>query len=261
MIIDDGTRHLLIAYAEKYEQKSFIETDPVSFVHRVKGERNQEVMGFIASWLSYGSRKQFMPKINRLIDWSKGEIYQWVKSGEFKTVIPANDDCFYRLYNNRMIHNHLYALQQLLIEHHSLKNFIAQHAHDGLSAVQALCQYYASHKCEGIIPKTSSSASKRLCMYLRWMVRENSPVDLGIWKDIIPAHSLIMPLDTHVIKMANQLGLITSKTQTMKMALHLTAIMKEVFPNDPLKGDFALYGHSVAQMDEHSIPSTSDKGQ
>jgi uncharacterized protein (TIGR02757 family) len=82
-------------------------------------------------------------------------------------------------------------------------------------------------------------------MFLRWMVRTNSPVDLGLWADFIDCRSLIIPLDTHVLQQSERLGLITSKTASMTAARKLSAVLATIFPDDPLKGDFALFGHGV----------------
>ena len=82
-------------------------------------------------------------------------------------------------------------------------------------------------------------------MFLRWMVRDNSPVDLGIWKDSIDKRTLIMPLDTHVLTQAHHLKLLKSKSTSMSIAKKLTAEMAKVFPTDPLKADFALFGYGV----------------
>ena len=82
-------------------------------------------------------------------------------------------------------------------------------------------------------------------MFLRWMVRKESPVDLGLWNDIIDQRTLIMPLDTHVIQEANRLGLIKTKSTSMKIACELTEKLRKIFPEDPLKGDFALFGYGI----------------
>ena len=82
-------------------------------------------------------------------------------------------------------------------------------------------------------------------MFLRWMVRKDSPVDLGLWNDIIDQRTLIMPLDTHVIQEANRLGLIKTKSTSMKIACELTEKLRKIFPEDPLKGDFALFGYGI----------------
>lgn len=82
-------------------------------------------------------------------------------------------------------------------------------------------------------------------MFLRWMVRDSSPVDLGIWNKLIDKRTLIIPLDTHVLQEAHKLKLINSKTASMSVAIKLTEKLKEIFPEDPLKGDFALFGYGV----------------
>ncbi|MCF0193503.1 MAG: DUF2400 family protein, partial [Prevotella sp.] len=96
-------RKLLIELAEKYETADFIKGDPSWFMHQVEGDGNKEAIAFIASCFSYGSRKQFMPKIQMLLDDSKGYVYQWLMAADYKAVVPENDSCFYRLYTNRMV--------------------------------------------------------------------------------------------------------------------------------------------------------------
>ena len=77
------------------------------------------------------------------------------------------------------------------------------------------------------------------------MVRDGSPVDLGIWSDIIDRKTLIIPMDTHVIQEANRLGLLQSKAASMSTAIRLTDSLRKIFPDDPLKGDFALFGVGI----------------
>ncbi len=86
------------------------------------------------------------------------------------------------------------------------------------------------------------STCKRLCMFLRWMVRkDNSGVDFGIWKKISPAQ-LICPIDLHVSRVARQHGLIKRKQTDWQTALELTEELKKFDRNDPVKYDFALFG-------------------
>ena len=240
------TKAQLKEYAARYETTVFLKEDPARFMHLVQGANNQETMAFIAANLSYGNRKQFFPKINFVLEKSQGEPYNWVKSGLFEQDIPPTDDCYYRLYTKRMMNSFLKTLQKLLTEHHSLHQYVqATAANDAETAVVALCKYFAAHGQEGIVPINARSACKRICMFLRWMVRDNSPVDLGIWKDTIDKRTLIMPLDTHVLTQAQRLKLLKSKSTSMSIAKKLTAEMAKVFPNDPLKADFALFGYGV----------------
>ena len=82
-------------------------------------------------------------------------------------------------------------------------------------------------------------------MFLRWMVRDGSPVDLGLWSDFMDRRTLIMPLDTHVVQESLRMGLLKSRTASMGTARRLTDAMLEIFPDAPLKGDFALFGLGV----------------
>ena len=73
-IIEEETRKRIMYLAEKYETKDFLPADPSSFMHKVEGKANMEAMAFIASCLSYGSRKQFFPKIQFLLDDARGDV-------------------------------------------------------------------------------------------------------------------------------------------------------------------------------------------
>lgn len=237
--------------AQKYETTDFLQGDPSWFMHEVIGNQNQETMAFIASCLSYGSRKVFMPRIQYLLDCSHCEPYDWIKTGRFALDIPNNDECFYRLYSNGMIYDLLRALQSMLLGYGSMKDYILSYARskesklDTLMAIEAICSFFDAAGVRGIVPKNTSSCCKRVCMFLRWMVRSNSPVDLGLWSDIIDRRTLIMPLDTHVIQESLQLGLLEHKTASMSAAIKLSNRLAEFFPDDPLKGDFALFGHGI----------------
>lgn len=82
-------------------------------------------------------------------------------------------------------------------------------------------------------------------MFLRWMTRSGSPVDIGLWSNFIDKATLPIPLDTHVLSQAHRLGLIRSKTASMATAVELSKKLSAVFPKDPAKGDFALFGYGV----------------
>ena len=249
MVLSDAKRQsrVLRSYAEKYETASFIEGDPSWFMHQVSGKVNQEVTAFIAACLSYGSREQFVPKIQLLLDCAKGNLYEWVKSGAYSKDIPDDsDDCFYRLYTFRQFNIYLCRLRQMLLEYDSIGQYVRQHCDgDAMSAIKAICLWFADTDTNHIVPKDTQSPCKRICLFLHWMVRSDSPVDLGLWADFIDRRTLIIPLDTHVLQQSVCLRLLSSKTATMSTAKRLTDKLSEVFPDDPLKGDFALFGYGV----------------
>ena len=240
------TTDLLKTLASRYETSDFLPADPSWFMHQVKGSLNQETTAFIASSLSYGSRKQFFPKIQFIIDAAKGDVYEWVKERRFNNDIPDTQQCYYRLYTCHTMNMFLHALADMIEDHGSIKGFMQTNdVHDGLSAVRSITEFFAKKGIETIIPKNTSSACKRVCMFLRWMVRSDSPVDLGLWSDIIDRRTLIMPLDTHVIQESVKIGLMSKASSSMSAAIKLTNKMREIFPDDPLKGDFALFGYGV----------------
>ena len=236
----------LIQFAEKYETAEFLPGDPSWFMHQVTGRRNQEAIAFIASALSYGSRQQFMQKIMYIFEQTSGQPDRWVREGLYKSCFRADDKlCFYRLYTNSQMHSFLTTYRQLLLQYGSLGEYVRANAQTATEAISLICRYFNQYDSSGIIPKDTTSACKRLCMFLRWMVRTGSPVDLGLWSDFISSSTLIIPLDTHVLQQATRLGLIQSKTATMSAARRLTDRLREVFPDDPVKGDYALFGYGV----------------
>lgn len=96
-----------------------------------------------------------------------------------------------------------------------------------------------------VVPQNAGSANKRMNMFLRWMVRTGSPVDIGLWTWFSPA-DLVMPLDTHVLRQAKKLRLISERSAgTEKTARELTRALKQIWPDDPCRGDFALFGLGV----------------
>lgn len=242
--------------AEIYETESFLDGDPSWFMHQVEGNENKELVAFVASTLSYGSRKQFMPKIQFLVDCgrSAGFFRDWISTKAYEKDIPRYENkCFYRLYTYATMNKMFSALQEMLEEYGSMRDFMVHSSGGrmmtGLEAVEKIVGFFSSRNIEGIIPKNTQSSCKRICMFLRWMVRTDSPVDIGIWNDIVDCKTLIIPMDTHVLQEANRLGLMTTKTASMSSAMKLTKQLQSVFPDDPLKGDFALFGMGVAETE------------
>lgn len=235
----------IISLADKYETADFLAADPSRFMHCVEGAENREAMAFVASCLSYGSRRQFFPKIQSLLDASHGEVHRWVLSGAWRDAVGDTDECFYRLYTCHDMCLLLSAYGQMLGEYGTMKEYVRRNATVGIEAVESICRYFAAHDASTVVPKNAVSACKRVCMFLRWMVRSGSPVDLGLWADIIDRRTLIMPLDTHVVQEARAMGLFAGSTASMRAARRLTDVMAEVFPDDPLRADFALFGLGV----------------
>jgi uncharacterized protein (TIGR02757 family) len=98
-----------------------------------------------------------------------------------------------------------------------------------------------------------NSSCKRLNMFLRWMVRtDNKGVDLGLWKNIAPSQ-LVCPVDVHVARVARRFGLLQRTAIDWQAALELTAYLRILDKDDPVKYDFALFGEGVM---ENKLPIT-----
>ena len=238
---------LLRRCADRYETVSFIDADPSQFMHRVRGAANKEATAFVASCLSFGSRSQFLPKIQWLLDCAGGNMDRWIRTGAFECDVPPDAArCFYRFFTFATMNSFLREYRSLMSEHGTLGGYVrGECGGDAVKAVAAICARFGGRGEYPVVPKDVRSACKRVCMFLRWMVRSGSPVDLGLWADMIDRRTLVMPLDTHVVQQSVRLGLLGSATASMGAARRLTAALAEVFPDDPLRGDFALFGYGV----------------
>ena len=96
-----------------------------------------------------------------------------------------------------------------------------------------------------VLEVSAKSPQKKLNMFLRWMIRKGPEVDFGIWERF-DCRDLIVPLDTHVCRVAYTLGLTETETFSLKNARRITEALAEAFPDDPCLGDFALFGSGVS---------------
>ena len=250
----DELKKTLLSLADRYEVASFCDEDPSQFLRWYQPEAGRgtvadvEVASFIAAMLAFGNRKQFIPKVREVLetsDRSLGNVSEWLKSGAYKKDFPHGEAKFYRFYSYDDMQVFFGEIADILKEAGSLGEFFRQ-------KMSTRSEYHLLHEIvsasfpkSAIVPKGRSSANKRVHMFLRWMVRRNSPVDLGLWQWADPA-ALLIPLDTHVMQEAAKLGLIPpAATASRKTAELLTAALNEAFPNDPCRGDFALFGLGV----------------
>ena len=244
----------LIALADKYEVASFCDEDPSQFLHWYKkGKVNIEVASFIAAMLAFGNRKQFIPKIRFILetaDNSAGDICSWLKNGAYKKDFLRGTNKYYRFYSFEDMQIFFDELAGILNCEKSMGDFFRKRWMEACDKENGQSSHLAdiisqSFPKSKIVPKGKSSANKRIHMFLRWMVRQNSPVDLGLW-NWYPAADLLIPLDVHVMQEGQKLGLISEKaTASRKTAMELTKKMEEVFPGDPARADYALFGIGV----------------
>ena len=249
----DNTNSLLIEYAKTYNIKEFISSDPIQFPHRFKEKKDIEISAFISSWLAYGNRKAILKTLEEIHkefekDYSSSP-FEFIKNKGFEKY-KDNKKSLYRFYK----YNDYYSLCQVLFniyikeENPSLEDKIKKKLEakesknpDCLDIIDVIINLFK--EVEGI-PINNKSACKRLCMLLRWLVRNDKIVDLGIWT-IIKPEDLIIPVDTHVHQQALKLNITKSKQANMKTAIEITSYLKTVFPLDPTLADFSLFGYGV----------------
>jgi uncharacterized protein (TIGR02757 family) len=244
-------QHFLSALAQKYETAQFLAGDPSSFMHTTKNPIEAETIAFVASCLSFGARKQFMAKIEYIIQCAKGDLVGWIEKGLYENEFPKGEKkIFYRFYSVVDMNFFFEILRDVIVNYGSLGDALRvkcrKEGSKGkvkcLDAIRAVQKLFSD---TSLIPGSKASCCKRLCMFMRWMVRSRSAVDLGLWQDFIAQESLIIPLDTHVMKVSKSLGLLAGKTASMSTAVKLTEVLSKFFPGDPLRGDFALFGAGV----------------
>ena len=243
-------KKLLISLADKYETASFCDSDPSQFLRRYKETDSAEAASFIGAMLAFGSRTQFIPKIRQILqtaDQTSGNIKNWLTTRAYKKTFPTGSKNFYRFYSYDDLQIFFDELADLINKSGSLGQYFKsewekENDRAGTHLADLLSR---SLPKSSIVPKGRTSANKRLHMFLRWMVRQNSPVDLGLWS-WYPASSLLIPLDTHVMQEAQKLGLLPPKaTASRKNAVILTKKMEQIFPGDPCRADYALFGLGV----------------
>lgn len=233
-------------WAKEYNVKAFIPDDPVQFPHRYTEKRDIEISAFLTSWISYGRRELILRKANELHQAMGASPYRWIMEEGYKKLprnaaLPDKRDTFYRFYTYSHLRQLCERLKSIYETYDSLEDALAASPYP--NPVMKIQHVFAG--IEGIPVLTGTSACKRLAMFLRWMVRQDGIVDFGIWGTSIRPNELIIPLDTHVHQISLELGLTAQKNATLKTAIEITEALKEIFPNDPCMGDFALFGYDI----------------
>lgn len=237
----EETKDKLRHWAQCYHNRGFIASDPVQFPHRYTLKQDIETSGLLTAVLSFGSRRQILKKADELDALMQHRPYEYIRSGRWQTDFPVDrNDSFYRMLSYSAFRFYFERLHTAYTHHASLED--ALHAYSG-TPMERLCAF---------LGVSAESPQKKLNMFLRWMVRPGSDVDFGIWTTVSPA-DLLIPLDTHVCRMAHELGLIDKPTFSLRNARRITQALAEVFPGDPCLGDFALFGYGINRTESDKI--------
>lgn len=247
MPLTPTTASELKSLATHYNTKDFIKDDPVQFPHRFSENRDIEVSAFVTAWISWGNRKQIIRTAEHIhSDILQGKPFAYLQCQHWRTY-QDDAQCFYRTVKYSDFHNLMERLYDVYQHFDTLEDCVLSQLHNG-AADPAVALSTIFHNIAGIADAQKSSPCKRLWFFLRWMVRQDGIVDLGVWKNISPS-TLLIPLDTHVHHVAQAMGITSRKSADIKTAREITNYFKHIFPDDPALGDFALFAYGI----EHGI--------
>lgn len=256
------TKLLLDDLADRYNRPEFIAADPISLPHAFDDPRDREIIGFWTATLAWGQRKTILNKSLELVELMGGEPYRFVTEHHPDDRARFRD-WKHRTFNFEDTQYFLRWLQHYYREQESLETAFSRHLrpededieaalrgfHEDFFALPDAPQRTRKH----VATPARKSRCKRLCMFLRWMVRQDDKgVDFGDWTKIAPAQ-LCLPLDVHVERVARDFGLLTRKQCDWLAVRELTANLRRFDAADPARYDFALFGLGVmkgAELDE-----------
>jgi uncharacterized protein (TIGR02757 family) len=231
--------------------------DPIEIARRYSGPADREIAAFCAAGLAFGRVASVLQSIERLLAAMGPSPALFLSRFD-----PGRDMRLFEALGHRWTRGHdlaglLWILRRMVEARGSIEGFFLDgydpDAPDIGSALEAfssaalridLRPVYGPRvpRCPGVryfFPKPSSgSACKRLNLFLRWMVR-NDGVDFGLWTRVSPS-KLIVPLDTHIVRLGRCLRLTTYTTPGWRMAAEITASLRIIDPDDPVKYDFSL---------------------
>ncbi len=228
---------------EKYNDLKYFTTDPVAVVKMCAEKKDIEIMAVICSWLAYGNRQQIFKKCNFAYDLMEGKPYNYLMSGNWQ-IYKTDNNSFYRLFKFSDFYNLMNSLYNIYTKYEDLESYINDFTIKNTEK-DYLDALIAGIKAGGI-PKDKKSACKRLCLMLRWLVRDDNKVDIGIWKSFSKT-KLYIPLDVHVNRVSRKLGLLKRNATDFKAVQELTENCRQIYPEDPTIMDFALFGSGYTE--------------
>ena len=235
----------------QYNTLDFIESDPVQIPHLFSQKEDIEIAGFLSATIAWGNRKMIIKNSHKMMDLMGNAPYDFVMS-HTENDLERLDSFVHRTFNGQDFASFIKSIKNIYENHNGLESVYAKNQElktmqNSISEFKKtffeIPHQYRTQK--HISDPLNNSAAKRINMYLRWMVRQDTKgVDFGIWKSISAA-SLSCPLDVHSGNVARKLGILTRKQNDGRALAELDIKLREFDANDPVKYDFALFGLGV----------------
>jgi uncharacterized protein (TIGR02757 family) len=239
--------------ADQYNSPDFIEDDPIQIPHRFSVKQDIEIAGFLAATISWGNRKSIIRSADKMLDIMGNSPYDFVLNHSEKDLEILREKSIHRTFNGEDFAYFIRQFNKIYKENESLENLFLvkdqetnfQHAIERFRSSFLETEKHRSHK--HISSPYKNSSSKRIIMFLRWMVRKDKRgVDFGIWENINQKH-LSIPLDVHTGNISRKLGLVFRTQNDWKTVEELDVAIRKFDENDPAKYDFALFGLGVTK--------------
>ena len=232
--MDKAIVETLIGWAEEYNDPKYFQEDPIIFPTRFAGMYREgearladvEISALLSSHLAWGRRNMIVRDCDRMFGEMAWKPYEYVMNGEYR-----NEDASM---HRTIKWKDFAAICERLKGIYSTTDSI-----EGLSDMEIRCRIFGQKD-------DRKAPNKKISMMRRWLVRDDGKVDLGVWTTS-DKKDLILPLDVHVYAQATALGLTSRRQKDIITAKEITDAFKEIWPEDPCKGDFALFGHGVTQ--------------
>jgi uncharacterized protein (TIGR02757 family) len=236
--------------------------DPVQFPRRYALQEDAEVAGLLAASLAYGRADGFVPKVEALLGRMGPHPGAFVRTLDGRGARRLLQGFVYRFNLGTDVAVLLQGAGNLLRERDSFEPWLAEPLAKGESLHAALTHFVRALRDVPLAPLVAAlgppralhhllpvplgpGAAKRLNMFLRWMVRGPDEVDLGLWHRV-PASALVIPLDTHIGRIALRLGLTARRDLSWRTALEISGNLARIDGADPVRFDFALCHHGMS---------------
>ena len=228
--------------------------DPIQFPHRYSSFHDIEAAGFLAATFAYGNVTSLCGFVERLLGLMQPSPYTFLKRGPAAIRSLARHKPYYRLHKSKEILSFLSMLSRVYSEGGSLYTlFMESYVIDSTIKIAASrfvdrLRTLAPGTPAFLLPSPADgSTCKRLNLFFRWMVRREGP-DFGLWREVSPAH-LIMPVDTHIGRVAYRLGWIRTPSLSWQKAEAITEVLRGLDPQDPTRYDFSLCHESISRSE------------
>ena len=246
-------KELLDEKYQQYNTQGFIENDPVLIPHLFSTKEDIEIAGFLAATIAWGNRKSIITNARQLMTLMEHAPHEFIvqhskkERQRFKKFV-------HRTFNGEDLMFFMASLQNIYLHHGGLEqtfsvNTAEQDANVKENIIKFRCIFFGidhpARTLKHVSNPEQKSSAKRLCMFLRWMVRKDKKgVDFGIWTSVKPSQ-LCLPLDVHTGNISRNLGILKRKQNDWQAVEEVTAVLQKFDPLDPVKYDFSLFGMGV----------------